>query len=240
MNKTFPIIGNVLTLFTIYILKDLFKNKYKINKYHIYDCLETFKTNMEKSINITDFTPNKEDIFDNDLFYSSDNYKHLFETLSSVLDKNFNTHIKLLIFKIFNGDMIEENNHKILTIDQGLFLKLKVFDKKNIYKSLNGTNSNLIIKDKTIKIHNILICNNVSNSFDITFLNFILNNNQLFEDNDIIIDFLNRIILANNIDVIFIIGSNIAPMIREILEDYGILVFEFLNSLNHKVKYYFR
>jgi hypothetical protein len=200
-------------------------------------CLDHYKSNMEKLIDCTDFSFKKEDIFESDFFFSSDKYKDFFINLHTILSFHYNTPIKISVFKIFKGDidMLVENDNNDLIIDKGLFMKLKVFDKKNLLKTLNGTNNRLVIHNRTIEIHNILIYNNVSRSLDIPFLNLLLKDQKLIDENEIIIEFVNRIVRANNIDVIFIIGTNVALLIKEVLEDYGILIFEYLSSLNHKV-----
>ncbi len=102
---------------------------------------------------------------------------------------------------------------------KGKIIKLKV-----------AHNLKRIEYNKKLELENILIYKS-DKHLDITDLS-----NVLFEENEIIVNFIENFLMLNNINLILVIGCDINYKVKEILNSYRIIYFSWLSWKNYQVR----
>ena len=233
ITKYYPLASNIFTLFALNSLKFIFDSELHFDKSKIIDFMHDYKDilsnyfiiNLQQSFNF----------LEDDLFFSHPSYKDLFNNLFKIIKKS-QLRVRISIYRVTSGKSFL-NEKSNFNLRSGLFLKLKVFDKNKLFDSISGSNSSLKFdqNNNLIFIRNLLLYNNPTRTFDINYIRLLCNNQLIWDDNEIIVYFIENILIKQKIDIMLIIGTDVQSEIKAILLDYGILIFEFLSSHNLKV-----
>ena len=232
--RSYPLTSNIYIIYTVCSVKLIFESELRFEKSIIFDYLNLYKDSickyLEKSCVYETVSFLQEDVF-----YSHPSYKDLFTGLFEYISHFNQTRISL--FHVKKENFICEKHSSPYEITTGLFLKMKIFEKNTLWNSINGSNSQLKLHKNILTINNVLLYNNPTRAFDLSYVRFLMNKESIYDPNETIVNFIESILIKQNIDMVLIIGTTMQSEIRQILEDYGILVFDYLTSNHLKVHY---
>ncbi len=191
--------------------KNLFKCDYLFNKIRLNEYLE--KVLKIITMHINEISNEKiEDVCEKDSYFNDNKFQGLFDKIlkTGILKKNEP-------IEVYNKIQSVNNEDKYFDIFEGLILKLKFIQKLPNEVEIRNI---MIFKSDSMITH--------KNLFDsVTFLN---------DENEIIIEFIEHILIKNNVNTIYLIGCELDIMIKEILDSYNISYYEWLNWKNYQVK----
>lgn len=221
--------------FFLYFLSEFFINLFSLSKEEVLFNKIKLIQYMDELYKIISSTLNKQENHNSlcleydSLFHSKENEnkiflkQNIFKDIYDFLHTKENTNIKFII------------SEKNFSLDSyiGLVLKLKIPHNSKCFYKFNTR----IKIDNNIKIQNIFI-HKSDKSFNLEYIKEIICCPKIkrFDENEIILEFIQTFILKNKINLILTIGCSINSKIKEILNSYDIFYFEWLNWNNYQVR----